>query len=589
MMNNSYCGRGDAVRRLRAMRRPFAFVVALLVALSIIPAIGAGAPGATPGEVYADSIELYVYSQLGASGTPEIVKAYTKLELDDVASSPAITTMGYISHSGNNWQVYGTNKYITIADLLKDSGVKTGTSTGALGKGYAMKLASDTTSAAFGYNKVNSVDNGRGYFYPDTTSASAVTQGAVSMPAILSIDNSGPVDIGAGATAGGVLSGLTGTAITTKSGINQFLYGLTEKEYTNPGPVKFISNVKSITIIEPALDVWLKDGSLNVKLKTYSLDRLASMAAVYSGNPRGFLQKQGNNWSVHVANEYVPFTDILADNNIALSDVVSIKSAATVFDSFTSPYDANSLASQRYFYPGCTGSSSENASGPRDVGAVIALQWESERISSTAASTLADIVSGGAWVNGLRSYIGLSESNYKSGTAPGNRFATDPDSFIIELDTAGKIDGIKKEMDAISNQLKDVTATNSALAGNKAALEGQLAALEAQKAALQVQLDTVNFKNVSAKISKLSAGKKSAAVTWKKIGKAEGYQVVYAASKSFKGKKTVTIKKAATVKATVKKLKKGKTYFFKVRGYAKIGGKTVYTKYSPVRKIKITK
>lgn len=76
-------------------------------------------------------------------------------------------------------------------------------------------------------------------------------------------------------------------------------------------------------------------------------------------------------------------------------------------------------------------------------------------------------------------------------------------------------------------------------------------------------------------------------VTWKKVSGADGYQVTYAANKSFrKAKKKITAKKTLTVKG----LKKGKTYYVKVRAYKldSTGGK-VYGVYSKVRKIKITK
>ena len=39
----------------------------------------------------------------------------------------------------------------------------------------------------------------------------------------------------------------------------------------------------------------------------------------------------------------------------------------------------------------------------------------------------------------------------------------------------------------------------------------------------------------------------------------------------------------------MKKLKKGKTYYFKVRAYKKVAGKKVYTGYSNIVKVKIKK
>ena len=56
--------------------------------------------------------------------------------------------------------------------------------------------------------------------------------------------------------------------------------------------------------------------------------------------------------------------------------------------------------------------------------------------------------------------------------------------------------------------------------------------------------------------------------------------------KNFKsGVKTVNIKKNKTVSATIKKLKKKKTYYFRVRG---VNGKNV-GKWSAVKRVKVNK
>lgn len=71
-----------------------------------------------------------------------------------------------------------------------------------------------------------------------------------------------------------------------------------------------------------------------------------------------------------------------------------------------------------------------------------------------------------------------------------------------------------------------------------------------------------------------------------------GYQIKYAANSKFKKAKTI---KAARIKKgsiTSKKwkVKKGKTYYVKVRAYMKTKkGETIYSKYSKVKKLKIKK
>lgn len=72
----------------------------------------------------------------------------------------------------------------------------------------------------------------------------------------------------------------------------------------------------------------------------------------------------------------------------------------------------------------------------------------------------------------------------------------------------------------------------------------------------------------------------------KKVSGATGYQVAYAAKSSMKGQK---LKSFQGTSVTVKGLKKKKTYYFRVRAYAKKNGKTVYGRWGKKKKIKIKK
>ena len=61
---------------------------------------------------------------------------------------------------------------------------------------------------------------------------------------------------------------------------------------------------------------------------------------------------------------------------------------------------------------------------------------------------------------------------------------------------------------------------------------------------------------------------KSVTITWKKNEKASGYQVQIAKNSKFtSGKKTYKVKKAGTVKYTIKKLKWKTTYYIRIRAY----------------------
>ena len=75
---------------------------------------------------------------------------------------------------------------------------------------------------------------------------------------------------------------------------------------------------------------------------------------------------------------------------------------------------------------------------------------------------------------------------------------------------------------------------------------------------------------------------------YKKVSGAKGYEISYSTDKKFK--KAVTKKNTAKTSYTISKLKKGKTYYVRIRAY-KIDstGKKVYGKYSSVKKVKISK
>lgn len=83
---------------------------------------------------------------------------------------------------------------------------------------------------------------------------------------------------------------------------------------------------------------------------------------------------------------------------------------------------------------------------------------------------------------------------------------------------------------------------------------------------------------------KASAGKVK--ITYSKVKNASGYAIYMAKSKKGKFTKKLEVNSAKT-KATVKKLKKGKTFYFKLRAYHITNGKKIYSKYSKVKKVKV--
>lgn len=103
---------------------------------------------------------------------------------------------------------------------------------------------------------------------------------------------------------------------------------------------------------------------------------------------------------------------------------------------------------------------------------------------------------------------------------------------------------------------------------------------------------TYNVVPQGTKLKSVKAGKKSFKATWKKQKtQTSGYQLAYSTSKKFAKKvKTTTVSKNGTVKKTVKKLSKKKTYYVKVRTYktVKSGKKTIklYSGWSAAKKVK---
>lgn len=79
-------------------------------------------------------------------------------------------------------------------------------------------------------------------------------------------------------------------------------------------------------------------------------------------------------------------------------------------------------------------------------------------------------------------------------------------------------------------------------------------------------------------------------VKFKKVSGADGYEIAYSKGVNF-GKKKTTVKSynAAKNVRTIKKLKKGKRYFVKVRAYKMNGTQKVYGKWSQVKVVKIKK
>ena len=82
----------------------------------------------------------------------------------------------------------------------------------------------------------------------------------------------------------------------------------------------------------------------------------------------------------------------------------------------------------------------------------------------------------------------------------------------------------------------------------------------------------------------------TATAAWGKVAGVTGFQIQYSTSKTFaSGNKTVTVKKAAATAQAITGLTKGKTYYFRIRSYKTISGKVLYSAWSAVKGLKMSR
>lgn len=118
----------------------------------------------------------------------------------------------------------------------------------------------------------------------------------------------------------------------------------------------------------------------------------------------------------------------------------------------------------------------------------------------------------------------------------------------------------------------------------KATITVKASATSTYKAATKNVTVTVTPKKQS--ISLVNKIKNQLTIKWNKNKKASGYQVAYSTSKKFTASKTVK-KVKTTTSYTVKGLKKGKTYYAKVRSFKTVNGKRIYGAFSTAKKVTI--
>lgn len=158
----------------------------------------------------------------------------------------------------------------------------------------------------------------------------------------------------------------------------------------------------------------------------------------------------------------------------------------------------------------------------------------------------------------------------------------------------------KTNFDTMYNYIRNYESSSKTLQENASAYmikclgltQAQLTQIKENMLEKKVEEKTTTKANIVKKPAKVviksakNSKKKSIVVTYKKATRAKGYQICWSTSKKFKSIKRTFSKKTTY---TIKKLKKGKIYFLKVRAYNLNGTKKVYGTYSSVKKVKIKK
>lgn len=164
----------------------------------------------------------------------------------------------------------------------------------------------------------------------------------------------------------------------------------------------------------------------------------------------------------------------------------------------------------------------------------------------------------------------------------------------VQPNAAQTIANLKSEIASLKSQLAQAQASASGAQSTANDSARQITQLKKDLADAQAQLKTAQEQAASqgstltapAKITKLKveAGKRSAKLTWTALkDNATGYRI-YRKTKGGKYAKVKTITKASTASWTNKGLKKGKTYYYKVRAYKSITSGELWGAYSNTAK-----
>lgn len=82
-------------------------------------------------------------------------------------------------------------------------------------------------------------------------------------------------------------------------------------------------------------------------------------------------------------------------------------------------------------------------------------------------------------------------------------------------------------------------------------------------------------------------GKDRTKLTWKKVSSCTGYEIYRSKKKSSGFTRIATVKGTAKTAYTTARVKKGTTYYYRIRAYKKVGSQTYYGMYSGVKGLRM--
>jgi hypothetical protein len=398
--------------RKRLSRLLLAAVISITMVFGLTPLMPAR-------DTYAADPALTVEFRTG--DTVDSAETYTTAELAEMASDDEeITDQNYLAWDGAKFTVLNSASGIPLADLIG----------GALASGWTVEVTNGTDTQIFGYQDVKN-----GNFYGQSTETTGIADGASGNTAILSLAT-GSADV-VGTADDTEVTSHDDTALRFLIGLKSPGRNDVPDTYIKENDVsaRYVTGVTKISLVNPVppaefpVYVQIADGEKKLA-KKFTLAELESLA---HNDVRAFLQS-GPPWTVHATNKYVPIDELFTAADVVFNEKDSI--ALVAGDGFPGNQTYEVLQANKYFYPGTTGSATDTAN-PIDVGAVLALDWhDSASITTGTAQTVLNSFDWKVINSNGRFYMGVSEANYLSGSAAGNRLMTNPVEITVVKDVA---------------------------------------------------------------------------------------------------------------------------------------------------------